>query len=103
MDDPITSERFRAVAEVAGLSSGFEALFQAAPSPLLVVTPPDYIIVAVNDAYLQATMTGRDAIVGRGVFDVLPANPADVSADGPGSCARRSNASSRVDGWTRCR
>ena len=82
MDDPIASEQFRAVADLAGLSSGFEALFQAAPSPFLVVIPPDYAIIAVNDAYLRATMTERAAILGRVLFEVFPDNPDDPSADG---------------------
>lgn len=82
MDDPIASEQFRAVADLAGLSSGFEALFQAAPSPFLVVIPPDYTIIAVNDAYLRATMTERAAILGRVLFEVFPDDPNDPSADG---------------------
>jgi len=83
MDDPMTSERFREVADLAGLSSGFEALFQAAPSPFLVITPPDYRIIAVNDEYLRATMTERPAIVGRTLFDVFPDNPDNPTAAGP--------------------
>ena len=83
MDDRITSEGFRAVADLAGLSSGFEALFRAAPSPFLVLTSPDYTIIAVNDEYLRATMTERAAILGRRVFDVCPENPNSPSAAGP--------------------
>lgn len=53
----------------------FQALFHAMPSPLLVVTPAAFTIVAVNDAYLQATMTTRDGILGRGLFEVFPDGP----------------------------
>ncbi|MDQ6690511.1 MAG: PAS domain-containing sensor histidine kinase [Gemmatimonadota bacterium] len=60
----------------------FQALFNASPTPLLVVTPPDFTIIAVNDAYLRATMTERDAIIARGIFDVFPDNPADPAATG---------------------
>ena len=35
----------------------FRALFEAAPTPLLVLDP-ELTIVAVSDAYLAATMTG---------------------------------------------
>ena len=44
---------------LAGLSADFRALFEAAPTPFLVLAPPDFRIVAVNDAYLRATMTAR--------------------------------------------
>jgi signal transduction histidine kinase len=66
----------------ARLFANFEALFHAAPAPFLVVTAPDFTIVAVNDAYLHATMTERAAILGRGLFDVFPDNPADPTATG---------------------
>jgi len=35
----------------------------------------DLRIVAVNDAYLRATLTGRESILGRGLFEVFPDNP----------------------------
>lgn len=65
-----------------GLSADFRALFEAAPTPFLVLTPPDFRIVAVNDAYLRATMTDRAAILGRTLFEVFPDNPADPAATG---------------------
>jgi signal transduction histidine kinase/DNA-binding response OmpR family regulator len=59
----------------------FQALFQSAPGLYLVLTP-DLTIVAVSDAYLRATMTKREEILGRGIFDVFPDNPNDPSATG---------------------
>ncbi len=59
----------------------FQTLFESAPDPYLVLRP-DLTIVAVSDAYLQATMTERDAILGRGIFDVFPDNPDDLAATG---------------------
>src|ERR1700730_13046778 len=59
----------------------FQALFQSAPGLYLVLTP-DLNIVAVSDAYLRATMTKREEILGRGIFDVCPDNPDDPSATG---------------------
>src|SRR6202047_5457616 len=59
----------------------FQALFQSAPGLYLVLTP-DLDIVAVSDAYLRATMTKREEILGRGIFDVSPDNPDDPSATG---------------------
>jgi PAS domain S-box-containing protein len=59
----------------------FRALFEASPGAYLVLNA-DLIIVAVNDSYLNATMTRRQAIVGRGLFEVFPDNPDDPAADG---------------------
>lgn len=59
----------------------FRALFESLPGPYLVLAP-DLKIVAVSDAYLRATMTTRDGILGRGLFEVFPANPDDPAATG---------------------
>src|SRR5689334_14369236 len=59
----------------------FRALFESAPGLYLVLTT-DLTIVAVSEAYLRATMTERDAIVGRSLFEVFPDNPGDPSATG---------------------
>ncbi len=59
----------------------YRLLFEAAPTPLLVLTP-DFQIVAVSDSYLRATMTRRHDIVGRGLFEVFPDNPSDPAANG---------------------
>jgi two-component system cell cycle sensor histidine kinase/response regulator CckA len=59
----------------------FRVLFESAPGLYLVLTP-DWRIVAVSDAYLYATMTRREAILGRGLFEVFPDNPNDPSATG---------------------
>jgi PAS domain S-box-containing protein len=59
----------------------FRALFESAPGLYLVLTP-DLTIVAVSDAYARATMTRRQDIVGRGLFDVFPDNPDDPAATG---------------------
>src|SRR5919108_4963325 len=59
----------------------FRALFESAPGLYLVLTP-DLKIVAVSDAYLRATMTKREAILGRGLFEVFPDNPDDPAATG---------------------
>ncbi len=59
----------------------FRALFESLPGLYLVLTP-DLKIVAVSDAYLKATMTRREEILGRHLFDVFPDNPADPAATG---------------------
>jgi PAS domain-containing protein len=59
----------------------YQRLFESAPGCYLVLDPA-LCIVGVSDAYLRATMTERDAIVGRGLFDVFPDNPGDDGATG---------------------
>jgi PAS domain S-box-containing protein len=59
----------------------FRALFESAPGLYLVLTP-DLKIVAANDAYLRATMTRREEVLGRGLFEVFPDNPDDPNATG---------------------
>ena len=62
----------------------FRSLFESAPGLFLALRPdaPVYTIVAVSDAYARATMTQREDIVGRGLFDVFPDNPDDGGASG---------------------
>lgn len=64
-----------------GGSADFERLFQGVPG-LYLVLDPSLQIVAVSDAYLEATMTRRDDILGRGLFEVFPDNPDDLEATG---------------------
>jgi signal transduction histidine kinase len=59
----------------------FRSLFEAAPGLYLVLTP-ELRIVAASDAYLRATQTRREEIVGRDVFEVFPDNPDDPAATG---------------------
>ncbi len=62
-------------------SADFRRLFESAPNLYLVVRP-DWQIVAVSDAYLQATMTTRAQIVGQNAFDIFPDNPDDPQTRG---------------------
>ena len=57
----------------------WRALFEASPDSYLILAP-DLTIVAVTDAYLNATMTKRSEILGRGLFDVFPDYPDDRGA-----------------------
>lgn len=62
----------------------FQMLFEQAPG-LYLVLDPDLRIVAVSDAYLAATITVREQILGRGIFEVFPDNPDDPQATGVGN------------------
>lgn len=59
----------------------FRAIFEAVPDLYLVLTP-DLRIVAASDAYLEATMTRREDVLGRQMFDVFPDNPDEANATG---------------------
>ena len=74
MADPIHTD-------VSPPTPDFRVLFEAAPGLYLVLTP-DLKIAAVSDGYLRATMTQRQAILGRGIFEVFPDNPDDPTATG---------------------
>lgn len=62
-------------------SLNFQALFESISGCYLILDP-DFMIIAVNKAYLRATMTTRETILGRYVFDVFPENPSDQNAKG---------------------
>jgi PAS domain S-box-containing protein len=62
----------------------FQTLFEAAPSLYLVLLPdvPRFTIVAVSDAYADATSSSRGEILGRGFFEVFPDHLSDPTAVG---------------------
>ncbi len=61
----------------------FQHLFEALPGAHLVVAAdPGHVVVAASDEYLRATMTRREDVIGRELFDVFPDNPAVCGADG---------------------
>ncbi|MBI2390434.1 MAG: response regulator [Deltaproteobacteria bacterium] len=62
----------------------FREVFEAAPGLFLVLATdtPRFTIVAASDSYLRATMTTRESILGRGLFEVFPDNPNDPQATG---------------------
>ena len=61
----------------------FRAFFDSVPGLYLVLSPdPDFIIVAVSNAYARATMTERDQIIGQKLFKIFPDNPNNLSFTG---------------------
>jgi PAS domain-containing protein len=61
----------------------FRIRFGTSPTPYGALDPrPGLRIIDINDAYAQATMTRRAAVVGRPFFEVFPDNPDDPGADG---------------------
>ena len=77
----IEAQMTQANEELSRSRAELRSLFESLPGLYLVLTP-EYRIVAASDAYLNATLTKREAIVGRGLFEVFPDNPGDPGADG---------------------
>ena len=67
----------------------FQRLFEAAPGAFLVLRPDaGFTIAAVSDEYLRATLTRREDIVGRPVFEVFPDNPETPDANSTANLSR---------------
>ena len=62
----------------------FKVLFELAPSASLLILPDDpvFTIAAASDAFLKVTATGREDILGHGLFEIFPNNAADTTATG---------------------
>lgn len=62
----------------------FWAVFNSAPDAYLLLAPdpPHFTMVAANDARLRVTMTRREDVEGRPLFEVFPDNPDDPEASG---------------------
>jgi PAS domain S-box-containing protein len=57
------------------------SLFNVLPTPHLLLSPA-FVIEAVSDSYLHATLTRREHLVGQYMFDVFPDNPQTPEANG---------------------
>jgi len=70
-------QQARAEAELRDSESRYLALFTVSPVPILVLdtNAPDFTILAANDAYLAATLTRPDNLIGRRMFDVFTDDP----------------------------
>jgi PAS domain S-box-containing protein len=57
----------------------YQDIFYNSPVAMLIIAPdaPAYTMLDVNNAYLTATNTNRDELIGKSVFGVFPANPTD--------------------------
>ena len=59
----------------------YAALFQAVPTPYLVMTP-DLVIAEANEAYLAVVGRTREELVGRPVFEAFPPTPDALDVSG---------------------
>ena len=65
----------------------FARLFEASPASVLVLSPA-FELLAVTEAYLNATKTIRTEILGKHLFEVFPDNPDDPNATGVANLRR---------------
>jgi PAS domain S-box-containing protein len=63
-------------------SIDYRAIFRSIPGALAVLTP-DGSIIDVNDGYLEVSGRPLEQLLGKGIFDVFPANPDDPADLGP--------------------
>jgi PAS domain S-box-containing protein len=60
----------------------YKEIFYNSPVAKLILSPvaPEYNILDANDAYLTATNSTREKIIGKSVFAAFPANPSDEAS-----------------------
>lgn len=76
----------------------FEIVFNSSPAGNYLLSPdPEATILAVNDAFLQASSRRREDLVGLSLFDAFPGNPNDAEDTGE-RALRRSLARVRETG-----
>ena len=56
----------------AAMQLNFRQIFESAPGCYLVLEPDTFKVVAVSDAYLQATFRSREDLMHRDLFEVFP-------------------------------
>ncbi|MEU8135869.1 PP2C family protein-serine/threonine phosphatase [Streptodolium elevatio] len=71
----------RAEAQAPRSLVDFEAVFEALPAGVALLTP-DLVYIEANPAYLRLAQRSRDQLLGRYIFDVFPDNPNDQTATG---------------------
>lgn len=74
------AEQLTAPLDAETIPPELQAIIRAAPDLYLVLTP-DLRIIEASDAYLLATMTTRDAIVGQDVFVAFPDDPSNQGGE----------------------
>lgn len=62
----------------------YQKIFESSPSLFLLLMPnaPDFTIIDASEKYLEATLTRREEIINRRLFDVFPENPNDLESRG---------------------
>lgn len=60
------------------IAFSFDLFFQTAP-PTIILEPdvPKFTIITANEAYLRATDSKLESLIGKGFLDAFPENPLD--------------------------
>ncbi|MGL9622448.1 hypothetical protein QRQ56_31200 [Bradyrhizobium sp. U531] len=78
-NSPVGKAR-RKVGDGSELRDQLPSDFDRSPHPYMLLDPgPGLQIVDINPAYAEATLTDRDSLVGRSLFEVFPDNPESPS------------------------
>lgn len=66
---------------IPSLPASFDNIFENGPAAYIIVgnNSPTFTILNVNQAYLKLTHTQKHAIIGRGMFEIFPGNPEEIS------------------------
>lgn len=81
-ESPLEARR-RPHGDAQAIRQQFQPEFDASPHPYMLLDPgPGLHIVDINVAYARATLTDRNDVVGRSLFEIFPDNPDDALADG---------------------
>jgi PAS domain S-box-containing protein len=70
-------ERARTESALRVSEERYQTLFEASPVPFMVLAPnpPDFTILAANEAYYEATLRTPETLLGRRLFDVFSDDP----------------------------
>lgn len=59
----------------------YKRIFENGPA-LFMILSPEFLILDCSNAYLKATLTNREQVVGKHLFEIFPDNPEDKNATG---------------------
>lgn len=68
--------------EIIGRTLDYAALFKWIPGLFVVLDPEEHRVLAVSDAYLEATGAAREHMLGKRFYDVFPDDPNNPKATG---------------------
>ncbi|RAW00017.1 sensor histidine kinase [Pseudochryseolinea flava] len=66
------------------MSVNYQLIFESLPGMYYVLLP-NFTIAAVSDVFLRSTMTTREMLIGKALFDIFPENPEETAARGEAS------------------
>lgn len=78
--DELVGKEQAARAEATLARAHFRSLFEEAPGQFLVLSVPDFVIVAASNAYLHVTGRSRKELIGQPLFQAFPGDPNDTSS-----------------------